>query len=112
MKTITVWTAYTSTNEMSSDGELIGVFLTKGQAEEAAVGRGWWGGMGNVRERKAILCDGRNPDEDVYLLDKEYTNLIPIGEDLPARRKELKKKALEKLSPEELDVLGLGVYND
>lgn len=108
MKIITVWTAHMTVDEYGRLGELIGVFLTEHKAKKAAEGRGWWGSMGTVTERAALLVP---TDEDhimkVYLIDQEYDTVIPLDVKLPDRKKNLKKIALSKLSLEEREILGI-----
>lgn len=99
---ITIWTAHETNDERGSHGALIGVFTSKGTAERAANGRGWYGGQGSVQERK-----GLNTSSGVFLLDRHHTWPIALDVDLIKFKNEKIEAAKAKLSAEEKELLGI-----
>jgi hypothetical protein len=95
-----IYKVWSTSDEYGRNHELIGYFSTKQGADMAAAGKGWWGGNGNVEEGYATKIDG-----DWY----ELKQIVPIiiDRDLVKHQEALKKKALAKLSPEELAALNL-----
>jgi len=85
-----------------SDGPIIGVYARKSDAVAKAKGRGWYGD-GAITERKAIII---SPTE-AYLLDSSYDEVLDLDGNRERIRKETKKRALAKLSSDEIDVLGI-----
>lgn len=100
-KTTQVWAAFRTHDDYGSftpETDLIGVFSTEALAEAAADGKGWYGGMGHVEERVAVI-DG----DSLYLcvtpqrltLDKEVGDLD----------EKIFQSIMNKLTPKELEVL-------
>lgn len=103
----TVHVAWTTTNEYGAHGSIVGVFLTKQEAEKASQGVGWFGGQGAVTTSRALILD----NDTVYLISN--TEPFPIGVNLPEAQKALcqqaKEKLLAALRPEELAALDIKV---
>lgn len=101
---ISVYVVRETVDEYGHTGEIIGVTVSKAEADNLAKGRGWYGGTADIREEKALVLDPANP-EAVLLL--QSTIEYPLGVNLPERRREKRKAALAKLSPEEKELLGV-----
>ena len=99
MEKIDVWKAHGDGGERGI-GPVIAYCSTKAQAENAAKGRGWYGGNGHVTRCAALRIDGM-----VWLLDQPE----PIDLDsLEAKRDaELKAQTLASLTAEQRRVLGI-----
>jgi len=103
MKVITVWTTHSSNDERGSNDKLIGIFLDEKTAKAHAKGQGWWGGEGNVSKRKAIQVDNNL----VYLLDWDCESPVELGVNLVDKTRQKKLNALNKLTKEERQLLGI-----
>lgn len=100
MDTIDVWLAHETTDERGSLGGCVGVFRSQHLAEEAAKGKGFWGGQGTVRHKRGILDEeGR-----VYVLEG---NGVPREFSDQKTQVDIREKALAKLSPAERSALGI-----
>ncbi len=105
-KLIDVWLAHGDGGERGI-GPIIGVCDTKTNAQTVAKGKAWWGGDGYVNQGKAVKITEENGEEVIFLLDKDHVHPVTLNEDIPARKKEIKEKALEKLTEFEIEVLGI-----
>lgn len=95
-----VWSAHTSVNEMGTDGDLLGWFSTSKGATVAATDKGWWGGMGNVREHGAIKVDGK-----IYILHSKKP--IEKLDSSHADKEKAIASARAKLTVAEREALGI-----
>ena len=102
---IDVWGAYTTTNEYEALGECLGWFSIKRDAELAASKRGWYGGDGHVKHAKAISVTYGPGNQYVYVLEDPHP--IDLDGTRAKVRETIKVKALQKLTKEEIDALGL-----
>jgi hypothetical protein len=100
---IDIWAAFESDDDRGRNGPFIGVFRTKQAATMAAAGRGFYGGAGNVEQRKAVWF----ADDEVYLLDRVAPFALAIGLDLIKTKQKRREQALAKLTDEEIELLGL-----
>ena len=100
---IDVWAAYETDDERGRSSALIGVFRTQQAAKEAAEKRGFYGGPGNVEQRKVVWFK----DDQVYMLDRAAPFALAIGLDLIKTKEMRRKAALDKLTDEEKELLGL-----
>lgn len=97
-KIITVYCGYTTIDEYGRRGALIGVYRNREDANLGVSNQGWYGGPGDVVEKKAIQ-DG----DDIYPLEVTRPWCFKDVEELrEQRRKELLDAALAKLTPMEL----------
>ena len=104
-----VWTVHTTVDEFGRTGDFIGVFSTEEKAAVAAADKGWYGGPGRIKQRKALAVPGV---KGVYLLSElrgssehELTYLLDLN--YPEHQKRLQESALAKLTTEEKAALGL-----
>lgn len=100
---IDVWAAYETDDDRGRSSALIGVFRTQQAAKEAAKKRGFYGGPGNVEQRKAVWF----ADDQVYMLDRSAPFALSLGLDLIKTKEMRRKAALAKLTDEEKELLGL-----
>lgn len=84
--------------------ELLGVCSTKPIAQEIAKGKGEFGSDGMVCERKAVLD---TESEKVYLLDRQAHMPVELNVKLKVQEERIRERAIQKLSDEELAVLGI-----
>jgi hypothetical protein len=101
--TIKVVYAVYSTDQDGRNLSVIGVYSTEDKAKIAAVGKGSWGDSGNISPRNAIITD----DGKCWLLDINHGTPIDVDDDFKEQQEQVKKKALQKLTPEERKALGL-----
>lgn len=94
-----VWTVHRN-NDDHRDGPVTDVCSSDLHANLLADRSGWYGGDAPTHQRWAIKVDGK-----VYLL--ESNTPVDLDGVVEAQRTALKKSALQKLSPEEIEVLGL-----
>lgn len=99
----TVWTAHSSDDERGASAVLLGIFTDEEHAKEAAHMKGWYGGDGNVEKRKALLLS----DGQALLLDRKVYYPVTLDANLPQEREVKFQAALAKLTPEEIDLLGI-----
>lgn len=99
-KIITVYAAYTTVNEAGSIGSCLGYYSHSPDAFNRIKGKGFYGGSGEVVTKYAIAVG-----VEYFLLE----SVTPIDLDDSKRFdvNEIRKKALEKLTQEEKDVLGI-----
>lgn len=102
MSTIDVYAVYETLDEWGRRGSLIGVFTDRDEAFKSAQGKGWWGGVGAIEERKLLSVKSSH-----YLLDRDINRPIRVNVDLVEEHKAAKEKALSKLTEEERELLGL-----
>lgn len=100
---IDVWAAYETDDEWGRVSRLIGIFRTEQAAKDAAAKRGSYGGPGDVQLRKAVWF----ADDQVYMLDHKVPFALALGLDLIKTKEMRRKAALDKLTDEELELLGL-----
>lgn len=96
-------------------GETIGYFSNQTDAEAAAKGRGWYGGVADVREVYAVVRSGMSisaGDQTLAVILAEGAT-VTVDVDLVKQKKELtesaKKKLLATLTRQEMDALGIKV---
>lgn len=95
----TAWEVWTTVNEFDNLGEIVGYYSTQNAANKASMGKGWYGGKGSVQVKSTITVDG-----EIYVLDKKD----PIKVDnTDAVKEAIIAKAKEKLTPEEIEALGI-----
>jgi len=99
MNFVTVWIVHETVDEYGRTGSRVGVYRSPLVAEEAAKGKGWWGGKGRVSMRRAI-----NTEEGVYILEDPGQ---PVKFSDEAMEIDLRTQALAKLTPAERKALGL-----
>jgi hypothetical protein len=99
---VTAWEVFETVDERGSRGGSAGVFSRQSEADMVAAGKGWYGGKGNVAE--VVLLRVLSTGEHFKLMAR-----APVDLDgrLQAERDGLRTKALEKLTPEERQALGL-----
>jgi len=102
-KIIDIWAAFKCDDDRGLNGAFIGVFRTEQAARTAATGRGFYGGPGNVEQRKAVWF----ADDEVYLLERVAPMALAIGLDLIKTKQMRREQALAKLTDEEVELLGL-----
>ncbi|HCX24430.1 MAG TPA: hypothetical protein DHN29_21100 [Cytophagales bacterium] len=105
---IDVWVVHETIDDRGHLGGLVGVTSSKQDANIIAKDQGWYGGPGNIRKQKAIsvgVDNGGSYKERVWLLDGKEP--IDLDGKLKAKKEEIRKKALEKLDPEERAALGI-----
>jgi hypothetical protein len=100
---IDVWGAYETGDEWGRFLRLIGIFRTEQAAKEVAAKRGFYGGPGDVQNRKAIWF----ADDQVYLLDRSAPFALALDLDLIKTKETRRKFALAKLTDEEKELLGV-----
>lgn len=100
MTIVDVWVVHETTDEFGRIGKCLGVFRSEFFADEAAKGKGWWGGPGRVLKKKAFVTS----DSEVYVLEGDAKPLRFADEEA---ERELREKALGKLSASERKLLGL-----
>lgn len=83
-------------------GALIAVCSTEVNAKAQAAGKGWYGGDGDVIQRKAVKIDGK-----VYLLDEFHPKPVDLDGEQAKVKARIRQEALKKLSDVEKDALGL-----
>lgn len=99
-KIFPVWTVHRN-NDERYNGPVTDVCSTEKHALAVASGSGWYGGNAPVLKRWAVEVDS-----NIYLLaDGPYP--IDLDGTMKAQREALKETALKKLSPEEIEALGL-----
>lgn len=81
-------------------GPIIGIYSTEVAAEEAARGKGWYGGNGLVSK-----CDLLKIGDDYYMLYKKFP--VDLDCNLEKKKKERKKELLDNMSAFDKMVLGL-----
>jgi len=59
MDIVDVWAYYANTVSDQGKGKLVGIGLSKEEAERAARGNSWRGADGEVRLKKALLIEGQ-----------------------------------------------------
>ncbi|AFU88041.1 hypothetical protein CcrColossus_gp171 [Caulobacter phage CcrColossus] len=108
-KIVRLYVTYTTTDDRGVVGGIVGYFASSGEADYAATGKGYFGGMGTVRERYAIKVGDR-----YYLLAEGAQDGFPASDlniDLIAQRgrqkAEAKSAAMAALTPEQRKDLGL-----
>lgn len=99
----TVYLVYTTTSD-GLKGALVGVFDSYENAHEGAYKKGSWGTRGVVEAAKAIVSG-----DDVFVLKFLEEPMMKMGEDVHMKRIEELNKTLDKLSPEDIDRLGVDV---
>lgn len=94
-----IYTVYRN-NDERYNGPVTDVCSTKAIAEKIAYGAGWYGGNTPIIAGWAVEIEGK-----VYLL----TSNVPVDLDgrIAKNKEEIKKKALEKLTDEEIEALGI-----
>lgn len=97
---ITLWTAHGDGGERGI-GPVIGYSLSESSAERMALGRGWYGGNGDVKPADGIKL----PNGDIFVL--KYNEPVDLDGTRAKAREAVRKAALAKLSPEEKKELGL-----
>lgn len=96
------FSANATTDEWGTRGKRICICFERGEAEKAAKGQGWYGGMGAV-DPEVVLADGplfyllKEPGP-VQVLDK-WVN--------PDEKQRKRDEALAKLTDEEIQLLGI-----
>ena len=99
---LTIWVVFGNDDRQTHYNHILGFYSTRAKADIGSMGQGWWGGKGTVESRMAIKID-----------DKVFPLLLakgdPVQLDVNPRdiSAELRKKALEKLTLEEIKLLGL-----
>ena len=94
------WGAYTGSDENGKTGELIGAYhTTREAAEQACVGKGWYGRNGICRRVGTLTVDDKT-----YIL--QGIDPVIIGDE-HVKITRLRKQALSKLTLEEMKALGL-----
>lgn len=89
--------------ETDKDGGKGGlIMVTQNESFWRDGGNKWIGGVCIRERRKGLVFDNF-----IYLLDGIYEWRLYIGEDIRKEREEKRKKALEKLTKEERELLGL-----
>ena len=76
----------------------IGYFTTQQKARAFGIGKSWYGSDGSVLEHQAVKIN-----ESIYII----SSAIDLDGKLAEARELLRKKALSKLSAEEISVLGI-----
>jgi hypothetical protein len=97
----TVHCAYGDGGERSR-GPLIAVCSTGTNALAQSKGKGWYGGDGEVYERKALRFQGK-----IYLLDENTSGPVDLDGEQAKVKDRIRKEALAKLNPVEIEALGL-----
>ena len=100
---IDVWAAFECDDDRGRNGAFIGIFRTQQAAKTAAAGRGFYGSEGNVEQRKAAYF----ADDVLYLLDRTAPMALVLGIDLIKTKEKRIKQAMDKLTDEEVELLGL-----
>lgn len=99
---ITVYSVDTSDIEGNPNGGFVALCTTEFQAQQIKKSRGddqhWF----HIGKRNAVICK----EEPLSVFLVENINPVEVNVDLPARREEIRRKALEKLSAEERKALG------
>lgn len=100
-KPFKVWEVWETVDDRGRKGEMIGVFTSKLSAEDAAKGHGWYGGDGTIISGEAIDLDGT-----IYSI-RSLVKTEALNRDIPSYRDMKKAQALEKLTEEEIEILGI-----
>lgn len=95
----TVYTVHRENNDRYN-GPITDVCSTKELAKQVAHGSGWYGGDAPIETRSAVKIDGK-----VYLL--HVNRPVDLDGKLQAMHEELKKSALQKLTADEIEALGI-----
>lgn len=97
-----VYCAHSGSESGRGNGALISVCSSKSNAQAAAFGKGYWGGDGDVVDRKAVRLDDK-----VYLLDEDYSEPIDLDNQQAKIKERIRQEALSKLTDVEKEALGL-----
>jgi hypothetical protein len=100
-QTFPAWEVWEVKDERNTKGEFLGVFTTKALADDVARGKGGENGHGHVKEVRCIVIFGVVYKLEWLVFDRD------INVDLPTAKKEKRAAALSKLTPEEIDLLGI-----
>lgn len=92
---ISIWAVYTCGDDRH-EGPPTHFFQEERTAKAFAEGNGWYGGKASVRQHFAIAVGDK-----CYLIDRE----IDLDQKRKERRKHLRRTAIAKLTPEELEAI-------
>jgi hypothetical protein len=95
-----VYGTYGGGDDRRAPDVLEGYASTRGAAEEAGRGRGWYGGPGRVTEEEAVVIDGK-----VFVL--RYADPIDLDSTKKAADAKLREETIASLTAEQKRVLGL-----
>ena len=91
---------YTTQDEYGRRGALIGVYTTSAAAEKAAERAGWFNGKGQIDDIMVLITD----TGEIYMMG---TKVPMLDTNLPQERDRRRQAALDKLTPEDRELLGL-----
>lgn len=94
-----VWTVHRN-NDDRYTGPVTNVCSSEALAKKIAHRSGWYGGDAPICERWAVRIDGK-----VYLLDSDAP--VDLDGTFAKQKAEVQKKALAKLSQDEIEALGI-----
>jgi hypothetical protein len=97
-----------SGSEMTNEGPVEGYCETEAEAEIYAVGKGWYGGKGNIVRRRAVEING----QVFVLMDPEPIELTKERAKRLVDEDKVKREALKKLAGHEIELLGLKELSD
>ena len=101
---ITVYAVHETNDDRGSLGGCLGFFTSQSTAKLASVGHGYYGGDGRVVEREAIRIKQTG---ECFLMSGNYPGPIDVDQNLEKAKKEAVKRALSKLTDNDIEALGL-----